>query len=265
MTKVLLSAFACNPTDGSEPSYGWNWAVGLAERGFEVRCITRSTSKVGIGTKSLPDNLKFSYLHLPRGLEKLYSTSEIGQYLYYILWQWQAYKLAADMHKVDKFDIVHHITFGSLQMGSFMYKLDIPLVFGPVGGGQMAPVAFKKYFGDAWSIENYRNRMSRLLLKFNPACRNALRKAAVVLAANEDTLRLAESNGARNAFLTFDVGLPGWFFPETSLVKVPHEGRLKLLWVGRLMPRKGPLLLLDVMKELKDYPGITLTVVGDGC
>jgi glycosyltransferase involved in cell wall biosynthesis len=39
---------------------------------------------------------------------------------------------------------------------------------------------------------------------------------------------------------------------------------LKLLWVGRFMPRKGLSLLLDVMIKLKDYPNITLTVVGDG-
>lgn len=264
MKKVLLSAFACDPTEGSEPSYGWNWAVGLAKRGFEVHCITRETSRVGIGTKALPENLKFSYVRLPFGLERLYSASQFAQYLYYILWQWKAYTIAATLHKVNKFDLAHHITFGSLQMGSFMYKLGIPLVFGPAGGGQVAPVAFKEYFGDAWSTEEYRNRVSRLLLKFNPACKTMLRKGAAVLVANEDTLRVAEANGASKASLALDVGLPDWFFPEGAVRKIRQKDSLKLLWVGRLMPRKGVALLLDVMKELRSYPGITLTVVGDG-
>lgn len=264
MEKVLLSAFACDPTEGSEPSYGWNWAVGLAERGFEVHCLTRETSKAGISTVQLPKNLKFSYVRLPFGLERLYSTSQLAQYLYYIIWQWRAYRTAVALHKSIHFDRVHHITFGSLQMGSFMYRLGIPLVFGPAGGGQMAPVAFKEYFGEAWATEGYRNKASRLLLRFNPACKKMLERASTVLVANEETLHLAESHGARNVSLALDVGLPHWFFPEDCSRRAHQQGYLKLLWVGRLMPRKGILLLLEVMKELKEYRGITLTVVGDG-
>ncbi len=116
-------------------------------------------------------------------------------YLYYLLWQWRAYRIAAKLQGANKFDIVHHVTWGNLQLGSFMYKLGIPLVFGPAGGGQMAPIAFKEYFGRDWASEEKRNRVSRLLLKYNPACRNVLKRAAVVLVSNLDTLHLAEANG----------------------------------------------------------------------
>jgi glycosyltransferase involved in cell wall biosynthesis len=264
MKKVLLSAFACDPTRGSEPSCGWNWAEGLARKGFEVHCITRETSRAGIETQMLPPNLKFNYVRLPFGMENLYGASQPAMYLYYILWQWKAYKLAKALHKANGFDMTHHVTWGNLQLGSFMYKLGIPLVFGPAGGGQMAPAAFKEYFGEAWTSEQQRERVSRLLLRFNPACNTMLKKAAVVLASNEDTLRIAKSKGAGNISLALDVGVPDWFFPKQNAPKVLQESRLKLLWVGRFMPRKGLMLLLDVMKELKDYPGITLTVVGDG-
>lgn len=262
--RVLLSAFACDPTKGSEPSYGWNWAVGLAEKGFEVHCVTREISKPGIETQELPDNLKFHYVHLPSRMEKLYSSSQESMYLYYILWQWWAYRMAAALNKTNTFDVVHHVTWGSLQMGSFMYKLNVPLVFGPAGGGQVAPAAFRDYFGEAWAGEERRARVSRLLLKFNPACKTMLKKAAVVLVSNEETFQMAKSNGGRNVSLALDPGLPQWFFPDAKVLKSPETDNLRLLWVGRLMPRKGALLLLDVMKTLRDYPGITLTVVGDG-
>ena len=264
MKKVLLSAFACDPTRGSEPGCGWNWAEGLAKKGLEVHCITRATSRAGVDTKTLPQNLKFSYVRLPFGMEKLYQSSQPAMYLYYVLWQWKAYKIAKALHKVNGFEVVHHVTWGSLQMGSFMYKLGIPLVFGPAGGGQMAPTAFREYFGEAWSSEENRKKVSRLLLRFNPACRTMAKKAAVVLASNEDTFRIARTNGASRISLSLDVGVPDWFFPKESAPKVLERDRLKLLWVGRLMPRKGLLLLLEVMKELKSYPGITLTIVGDG-
>lgn len=264
MQKVLLSAFACDPGEGSEPSYGWNWAIGLAERGFEVHCITTESSKAAISAVTLPPNIQFSFVRLPLGIEKLYSASQVTQYLYILLWQWRAYRLAIALHNANNFDVIHHITLGSLQMGSFMYKLDVPFIFGPAGGGQMAPAAFRKYFGTAWSTEKNRSRMSWLLLKLNPACRAMLKKATAVLVSNEETLRVAEANGATRVSIALDVGLPDWLVPEENVIKAPQEGRLKLLWIGRLMPRKGVLLLLDVMKELKDYPGITLTIVGDG-
>lgn len=264
MHKILLSAFACDPTKGSEPSYGWNWAVGLAERGFEVHCITREISRAGIETRQLPRNLKFSYVRLPYRMERLYSASQSAMYIYYMLWQWRAYKLAVALHRAQNFELVHHITWGNLQLGSFMYKLRIPLVFGPAGGGQMAPTAFREYFGDAWPSEQNRERMSRLLLRFNPACKTMLSRAAIVLASNKETLRLAQATGAGNVSLALDTGVPAWFFPKQVPARVPQKDSLKLLWVGRFMPRKGLMLLLDVMKELKEYPGIELTVVGDG-
>jgi len=176
----------------------------------------------------------------------------------------EAYRIAARLHKENAFDIAHHVSWGSLQMGSFMYRLKIPFIFGPAGGGQTAPAAFKRYFGAAWATEENRDRASRLLLKFNPSCRSMLEKATAVLASNGDTARIAKANGGSNISLALDAGLPRWFFPETNVAKLPQADTLKLLWVGRFMPRKGTLLLLDTMKALNEYPGITLTLVGDG-
>lgn len=264
MKKLLLSAFSCDPTKGSEPSNGWNWSTGLADRGFEVHCVTRHTSRGGIESKPKPEHLHFHYIKLPLGLEKLYSASQATMYLYYILWQWFAYRKALKLHKKAKFDIAHHVTWGSLQMGSFMYKLKVPFIFGPAGGGQIAPVEFKDYFREHWSAEEKRETVSRLMLKYNPACKQMLRHAHAVLVSNKDTLEMATKNGAKNVIFTLDAALPQSFFPQAQIVKSPGTNSLKLLWVGRFMPRKGILLLLDVMKELKSYPGITLTVIGDG-
>lgn len=264
MEKLLLSAFACDPTKGSESGNGWNWATGLARKGFEVHCITRHTSKAEIESSPKPENLYFYYVKLSFGLERLYSASQATMYLYYILWQWKAYRKALGLHKKKLFTLAHHVTWGSLQMGSFMYKLNIPFIFGPAGGGQVAPVSFKEYFGKHWATEEKRNNVTKLMLKYNPACKKMLSKASTVLVSNDDTLKMAKGNGASRVYFTLDAALPHTFFPEKNILKFPVKGQLKLLWVGRFMPRKGVLLLLDVMKELKTYLGITLTVVGDG-
>lgn len=264
MKKVLLSAFSCNPTKGSEPGNGWNWAIGLANKGFEVHCITRITEKADIESKAIPENLHFYFVELSFGLKKLYFASQATMYLYYLLWQRKAYKKAKSLNKKIKFQVAHHVTWGSLQMGSFMYKLNVPFVFGPAGGGQAASLAFKKYFKNHWQSEEKREKVSQLLLKHNPACKKMLQKAKAVLVSNPDTFKMAKINGARNLYQELDVSIPNTFFPDTFHPKKPDSGKLKLLWVGRFLPRKGILLVLEVMKELKDYPSISLTVVGDG-
>jgi glycosyltransferase involved in cell wall biosynthesis len=262
--KILLSAFACDPSKGSEPSYGWNWATGLAGRGYEVHCFTREEGKSSIAQQARPANLYFHYIALPFGLEKLYYSSTAGMYLYYLLWQWVAYKKAKKMHRKLQFSMAHHVTWGSVQLGSLLYKLNIPFIFGPAGGGQKAPVSFKKYFLNHWDAEEKREKISDYLLKYSPACKKMLAKATTVLVSNTDTLQMAETSGAKNTFLTLDVALSDSFYPGAFSPKMPRANTLKLLWIGRFMPRKGILLLLDVMKELKACPGITLTVVGDG-
>jgi glycosyltransferase involved in cell wall biosynthesis len=264
MKKLLLSAFACDPTKGSEAGNGWNCAVELAKKGYEVHCFTRSIAKREIERGEKPGNLHFHYIDLSLNLEKLYNASQATMYLYYLIWQWKTYKVALRVHKAISFSIAHHVTWGSLQMGSFLYKLGIPLVFGPAGGGQIAPKEFKGYFKEYWKDEQQRETLTKWMLKYSPACKKMLENAAAILVANKETFQMAVSNGVAKPKMMLDVALPETFFPESRPVKQPEKNRLKLLWVGRFFPRKGLLLVLDVMKELKEYPGITLTVVGDG-
>ena len=264
MKKVLLSAFACDPKMGSEKGYGWNWSLGLANKGFEVHCLTREIGKSNIDDIIKPHHLYFHYIKLPLGLEKLYSSSKIGMYLYYLLWQLLAYIKARSLNKTLNFSIAHHVTWGSVQLGSFLYKLNIPLVFGPAGGGQISPIAFKNYFGNSWNVEEKRNKFSAFLIKHNPACRNMLKQAAAVWVSNQDTANLVKKIRFKEVRQTLDTALPIDFYPKNFQPKKQKQGTLKLLWVGRFMPRKGVMLLLDVMERLKKHPEIILTLIGDG-
>lgn len=264
MKKVLLSSFACDSTQGSEPSYGWNYAIGLAKKGFEVHCLTREVNRKNIEINQKLLNLHFHYIKLPFGLESLYSFSHPTMYFYYLIWQWFAYKKGKKFSRSYQFDLVHHVTWGSTQLGSFLYKLNNPFVFGPAGGGQIAPKAFKSYFKNYWKREIFREKLSNWMLKFNPACKKMLLKAFVVISSNPETELMAKMVGAKNIKQSIDVALPISFFSKSIIKQEYKSETLKLLWVGRFMPRKGLLLVLDVMKELKKYNKITLTIVGDG-
>ena len=48
MSRILLSAYACEPGKGSEPEVGWLWATELADAGHEVWVITREANRHAI-------------------------------------------------------------------------------------------------------------------------------------------------------------------------------------------------------------------------
>src|ERR1017187_6809913 len=42
--RILLSAYACGPGEGSEPGMGWHWALEIARLGHEVCILTRENN-----------------------------------------------------------------------------------------------------------------------------------------------------------------------------------------------------------------------------
>ena len=68
LTRVLISAYACEPQRGSEPGVGWHWAVEAA-RHHDVWVLTRSAFRDAIeretARRPVP-GLRFAYFDLPR-------------------------------------------------------------------------------------------------------------------------------------------------------------------------------------------------------
>lgn len=264
MKKVLLSAYACLPNHGSEEENGWNYATLLSQEGLEVHCLTRDKFRDTLEATLLGGyfpNLTFHYVGVPGWLERAYGNL-IGLYVHYLYWQWQAARLACRLDRQYAFDLVHHVSYSSLQLGSFMYKVGKPFIFGPVGGGQEAPPALKAYFGRYWSREWLRSRISRLLLRFNPGFYQSVKQADMLLISNTDTWELAKPfRAGRPAERMLDSGLSASFLPSQPIER-RSDGTLNLLWVGRLMPRKALELTIHAFSRINPKLPITLTIVG---
>lgn len=267
MKKVLLSAYACMPNHGSEQATGWAYARTLSQNGLEVHCLTLIDGREGIenalANEHFP-NLTVHYITLPDWVNTFYHYGLIGMYFHYLYWQWQAYKMARQLHREAGFDLVHHVTWGSIQLGSFMYKLGIPFVFGPVGGGQRAPNVLKRYFGPYWSREWMRNWISQVLQYTNPGFYKAVAMADRLIVANQDTYALARRlRPHRPIERMCDMGLETSFMPREPIRRTTRETEpLQLLWVGRLLPRKALELTLQALGQVNAELPITLTIVG---
>ncbi|WP_375447777.1 glycosyltransferase family 4 protein [uncultured Fibrella sp.] len=266
MKNVLISAYACIPERGSEEGNGWYYSSIVSQSNHRVWCLTRSMNKKALDEKlaQVPHpNLTYVYVETPDWVEKVYYWGLIGMYFHYLYWQWAALKTARPLNRQHNFDIVHHVSYGSLQLGSLLYKLNRPFIFGPIGGGQEAPDSMRHYFKGHWKKEKMRTLVSQLLLRFNPGCFEAIQKADHVLVWNEDTRRKIEWLGRTRGVTKEFSGISEAFIPPTPLIHTPGPV-LQLVWVGRLMPRKALELTLHGLSKVDRRLPVQLTVVGDG-
>jgi glycosyltransferase involved in cell wall biosynthesis len=268
--KILLSAYACQPDCGSERGNGWNWSWHLAKMGHEIWVLThlhgKETKEKALRLNSMP-NLHLIYVDLPEKIQHSIKNKNLarffGDQIYYLCWQHQAYKIAQQLDRKYQFELVHHLTLGSITGGSHLWRLNKPFVFGPVGGGQLAPPQFKKYFRGQWMKEALRSFVNQHLVSFNLNTRRTLNRADLVLVTNQETFNLAKRLGARQIEFFLDTGLPQDYFPQTLPIR-KNTSELRLLWVGRLLPRKGLPLILESLTKVNPNTPFKMTVVGAG-
>lgn len=256
--RILLSAYACRPNAGSEPGCGWNWATHLAARGIEVHALVAKRNQeaieAGLRANAIP-NLHFTYVAVP------YEWTKKNEAFHYVCWQVAALKAARELAGKFEFQLAHHVTYASVHVPSPLWRLGIPVVYGPVGGGQTAPTRMLPYFGVEKSRERLRSSATRAL-RFSPFHRQWLRRMSFVLAANRDTLSVVRALGCRNTSLMCDTAIPADYFAEEPR-RFEERGRaLRLLWVGRMLTRKALPLALDALKEVQ--ANVMLTIAGDG-
>ncbi|MGO9403598.1 MAG: glycosyltransferase family 4 protein [Terriglobales bacterium] len=261
--RLLLSAYACRPNAGSEPGCGWNWATHLAARGIEVHVLVAKRNQETIEEVLRINpiaNLHFTYVSVP------YEWAKKHEALHYVCWQVAALKAARELVSKFEFQLAHHVTYASVHVPSQLWRLGIPVVFGPVGGGQTAPASMLPYFGAEKSRERLRSSLTKAL-RLSPFHRQWLRRMSFVLAANRDTLNIVRALGCKNTSLMCDTAIAADHFAEGPRNFEPRnfEERnqaLRLLWVGRMLTRKALPLALDALQEVRK--NVTLTIAGDG-
>ena len=211
MTRILLSAYACEPDKGSEPAVGWGWATALPRLGHDVTVLTRTNNRAAVehALAILPDATRprFAYYDLPPWLA-WWKRGSRGVHLYYLLWQWGAYRLARRLHRERRFDLVHHVTFVSVHQPSFMGRLGIPFWFGPVSGGDRIPRSLRASFPVAARLRESLRDLANVSMPLDPLMRATFRAASRILVTSEATRALFPARDRPRAEVTLAIALP---------------------------------------------------------
>lgn len=270
--KILMSAFSCGPGAGSEPGIGWNWAVEAARQGHRVHVVTqpeyRDRIEAAIADGKVPANLTFAFF-MPGSIAKLLDAGcRAG--LEAITWQivhplWQIALLAhlRASGDVARFDIVHHITLGGIRHPTLLGRLPVPLVLGPLGGGERAPFALRRSFPWRGWIKDLVRDIHTLMLRIDPITRGACRDAMVVYARTRESLDALPASARPKAGIRLELGIDE--FPPVSRPPRVAGAPLKLMYAGQLVYWKGMHLGLRAVAEARRAGhDVRLTMVGSG-
>jgi len=267
--KILLSAYACEPDKGSEPGVGWNWALALERLGYDVHVITRSNNREAIERVLDPSRsrLKFDYYDLP-AWARFWKHWPGGIYLYYVLWQLGAYRLAKRLHAREHFDLVHHITFVSFRQPSFMGGLGIPFIFGPVGGGESMPRQFHRALPLRCRFAERVRNLGNLLVAIDPMMRYTYSRASVIACTTDETMQAIPGPFRDKCVVQRAIGIDelriGKSAGAVEIVQT-QEQRAQFMFVGRLLYWKGLHLALRALAKVReDVSNVRLRIIGEG-
>jgi glycosyltransferase involved in cell wall biosynthesis len=263
--KVLLSAYSCEPGQGSERGVGWNVVKAVAKH-HEIWVLTRpDEGKEAIEAELIRNpepNLHFVYFNLPI-LGSMWKWKFGLMQLHYYLWQIQAYLVARRLHQQIGFEIAHHVTFVKYSRPSFLAFLPIPLLWGPVGGGEFAPRAFWQDF----SVKNKIHELVRLMgcwvFELDPFVRFTARRSAIVKATTEETADRIRRMGAKNISVELAIGLLGEEIKTLAQYETPERSPIRFVSIGRLLHWKGFHLGLRAFAQA-NLPDAVYWIVGAG-
>jgi len=262
--KILISAYSCEPNSGSEHEIGWSWIKALSKnKNNKITIITRESNKKKIyleNTLCKKKNVNFWFYDLPDFFLKiLKKKNKKNTYLYFYLWQLLIYfKFKSKINKI-KFDFIHHVTFVSLRIPSFLFLCKSNFFFGPVCGGEVIKNCLIKDFSLKAKIIEYLRLISNFYIKYSPIMNLLFLKSKKIILTHEVNLSLVPKVFHKKVVIVPSI------FNDKIFFKNKIKKNYNIYFAGRLLEWKGAHYLIKIFKKLyKANNKIKLEIFGDG-
>jgi glycosyltransferase involved in cell wall biosynthesis len=255
--KVLVSAIACHPRQGSEAGVGWKTVAAL-RRKHDLHVLTSAANKEAIESAVGSDNLSgisFTFFGSRAPYHENRLVARFQSWLRYLNWIEESQRVAAQLHTRCGFDLVHHVTYSSWRVPSPLWSLGIPLVWGPVGGIAEFPVhLLGSLSATSASFELLRNAMNWQSFR-SGSLRKCLCKASAIVCSNRETFAALQrvrgnADGMYILSPTFFTSDQMAFFRLDAAAKDPAVP-LRCFAGGNMIGSKGLIFALDAITLAK--------------
>jgi len=269
--RVLIVAYACSPVQGSEPGMGWQFVRQIAKTHEVWVIVEKKKFRDEIETAlennpKLRENMHFHFITKKRNkpLRKIWPPS---YYWYYRKWHKQAFYLARKLNREHDFDLVHQLNMVGFREPGYLWKLNKPFVWGPVGGFNQFPLQMLGSLDTHGMIHQLgRNILNaiqqRTLLRPEYAAKKAGKGLISATSAGSD--RMKKIWGVDSSVICEVGTLESEGVPTSRKESQP----LRLIWSGLNIPRKALPLLLEALHKVETNPDSKvewkLDVLGDG-
>lgn len=265
MVNYLISAYSVNPYKGSEDSIGWNWVLQYEKNYKEGDRIILLTKK--FNEKDTRRGLKeFNIQHVelvivdvPNALNWFREKHSAFHHMYYILWQHWAWLWVK--HSGIHFDVIHHVTMNDYRIPSELYKAkDAKVIWGPMGGAQVTPRPLKVYEKNQL-VASFREFVNKSC-SWNPFYKKALRSYYKIYCINNETQKQISRIVGKDVPLMPELALRDEY--KNLPIRKGNNDILKIVFVGRLIGKKGIAFLVDALSLMPTDMNWELLIFGDG-
>lgn len=269
--KILIAAYAISPYSGSEFGVGWNFVSKLSE--FYDITVMYGTSGVCMGNRDAmlkylesnpSDGVNYVYVE-PNWLVRLFdwmnrSVTPLFFSFSYMFWQRQVLATARKMQAKENYSLVHQLNTIGFRHPGFLWKLDLPFVWGPVGGSSNLNEIFFPMLGKGNYLRHkLRNCTNSYFLQHSARVKKAVTAAKAVFSA---------TSADRDNFKRF-LQIDSQVIRENSLLNLrseikPTGAEVQFVWAGRIDELKALNLVLSALEQLPAQNSWRLHVIGDG-
>lgn len=261
----LISAYSVNPYKGSEDSIGWNWVLQYEKnykKGDRIILLTKKFNEKDTrrGLKEFNiQHVELVIVDVPDALNWFREKHSAFHHMYYILWQHWAWLWVK--HSGIRFDVIHHVTMNDYRIPSELYKAKgAKVIWGPMGGAQVTPRPLKVYEKNQL-VASFREFVNKSC-SWNPFYKKALRSYYKIYCINNETQKQISRIVGKDVPLMPELALRDEY--KNLPIRKEKNDILKIVFVGRLIGKKGIAFLVDALSLMPTDIDWELLIFGDG-